>query len=190
LDDRELVQKLLDKDPKAQSAFFLAHRDRLYKSCVHLLGYQDPEAEDIVQEAFISAFRQIPQFQFKSSLHHWLYRICMYLCWERVRKRSRQVALLNEQLEVLAGPAAEERENAEKQEADQRGMLKFVAAQRALLGEPCNRLLELRDVQGKSYSFISAAMKIPIGTVMSRLARCKEALKQLVLKALKGKKNG
>jgi RNA polymerase sigma-70 factor, ECF subfamily len=190
LDDRELVQKLLAKDKEAQRAFFLAYRDRLYKSCVHLLGYQDPEAEDIVQEAFIAAFRQIPQFKFKSSLYHWLYRICMYLCWERVRKRNRQVALLNEDLEALAGPAAEQRELAERQEAEKQGMLKFVAAQRALLGEPCRSFLESRDVQGKSYSVISQAMKIPIGTVMSRLARCKEALKQLVLKALEGKTNG
>jgi RNA polymerase sigma-70 factor, ECF subfamily len=190
LDDRELVQKLLAKDKQAQSAFFLAYRDRLYKSCVHMLGYQDPEAEDIVQEAFISAFRQIPQFKFKSSLYHWLYRICMYRCWERVRKRNRQVAHLNEELEALAGPAAAEREQAERQEADKRGILKLVAAQREILGEPCRGLLELRDVQGKSYSFISGALKIPIGTVMSRLARCKDALKQMVLRTLKGKKNG
>lgn len=190
MDDRELVQKLLAKDKDAQSVFFNTYRERLYRSCVHLLGYQDPEAEDIVQEAFISAFRQIPQFQFKSSLYHWLYRICMYLCWERVRKRNRQVAILDEELEALANPAAMEHEQGKRQEDEKKGLLKLIASQRDLLGEPCKGLLELRDVKGESYSKISKAVKIPIGTVMSRLSRCKEALKQMVLKALEGKQNG
>ena len=55
------------------------------------------------------------------------------------------------------------------------------------MGEPCRGLLNLRDSQGKSYALISETLKVPMGTVMSRLARCRETLKQMVLQALESK---
>jgi len=60
----------------------------------------------------------------------------------------------------------------------------LVARQRDLMGDPCRSLLRLRDEEEESYSSIAETLKVPIGTVMSRLARCKEALKKLVLSAL------
>src|ERR1035438_8896787 len=74
LEDRQLVEKLLAKDTDAENYFFRIYRDKLYKVCVYLLGYQDPEAEDITQEAFLAALRKLPEFEFRSSLYTWLYR--------------------------------------------------------------------------------------------------------------------
>lgn len=190
MDDRQLVQKLLAKDWEAENTFFCTYRDKLYRTCVSLLGYQDPDAEDVTQEAFLVALRKLPEFEFRSSLYTWLYRICVNLCYERIKKRWRQVSHLEEELETLAGPAAEARQGREKEEAERSKMLELVEGQKKLLGDPCRNLLELRDGQTKSYAQISLVLKIPMGTVMSRIARCREALKQLVLKALKGEKDG
>lgn len=190
LDERELVRKILDKDVEAERYFFLAHRDRLYRACTYVLGHQDPEVEDIVQESFVAAFHKISGFEFRSSLSHWLVRICMNRCYERIRQRQRQIVHAQEELEALAGASSVNRENQKRQDADQHRLLDLIESQKEVLGEPCKGLLRLRDWEDKSYAVIAETLRIPIGTVMSRLSRCKEALKQLVLNALKEVSHG
>lgn len=185
MEDRELVQKLIAKDPEAESYFFHTYKEKLYQACVYLLGYQDPEAEDIAQEAFIVALRKLPEFEFRSSLYRWLYRICVFLCYKRIRSRKRQVTLLDEQLEDLSSPLALDREFQDEQKAQTQKVIQLIRSQRDLMGNLCRDLLKLRDEEEKSYGMIAEALKIPIGTVMSRLARCKEALKELVLRAVR-----
>ncbi len=51
MEDRELVRKILQGDEQAKTQFYVQYRERLYRDCVFLLGYRDPEAEDLVQEA-------------------------------------------------------------------------------------------------------------------------------------------
>jgi RNA polymerase sigma-70 factor (ECF subfamily) len=186
LDDQELVRKLLDKDPEAEAFFYRTYRERLYQACCYLLGYRDPEAEDITQEAFIVALRKIHGFEFRSSLYRWLYRICVFLCYERIRKRRRQVSQFQEELEALSAPRSMEREREKEREAETLRLAGVIRTQRESMGELCRDLLRLRDEEDQSYAQLSESLKIPIGTVMSRLARCKEALRNLVMRALKG----
>jgi RNA polymerase sigma-70 factor (ECF subfamily) len=185
LDDRELVKKLLAKDDEASRHFYATYQNKIYKACVYLLGYQDPDAEDVAQEVFLAALKQLPQFEFRSSLYHWLYRICMYLCYERIRKRRRMVASEDEALEMAARTEAVSRQNKDEDDKEKEQMMELLQSQKQILGEPCRGLLDLRDGQQKSYAQIADTLKVPMGTVMSRLARCKETLKTLFLKALK-----
>jgi RNA polymerase sigma-70 factor (ECF subfamily) len=185
LDDHELVQKLIAKDEKAYRYFYDTYRDKLYKACVYLLGYRDPDAEDITHDVLMAAISHLPQFEFRSSLYHWLYRICMYRCFERIRQRNRQVASLHEELEGFAAPHAAFRQSREREEKEKERLLDLMETQRELMGEPCKSLLDLREKEGKSYAQIADRLKVPIGTVMSRLSRCKETLRELVLRAWK-----
>jgi RNA polymerase sigma-70 factor (ECF subfamily) len=190
LEDRELVQKLLAKDDQAYRYFYGTYQDKIYKACVYLLGYQDPDAEDVAQEVFLAALKQLPQFEFRSSLYHWLYRICMYLCYERIRKRRRLVVSLEEELEAAARPQSLHSQGQKEEDQQRQKLLEVVASQKQLMGEPCKGLLDLRDSQKKSYAQLADTLKVPIGTIMSRLARCKESLRNLVLKALKETPHG
>ncbi|HVZ80704.1 MAG TPA: sigma-70 family RNA polymerase sigma factor [bacterium] len=190
MEDRELVQKLLAKDDQAYRYFYGTYRDRIYRASVYLLGYRDPEAEDVTQEVFLAALQHLPQFEFRSSLYHWLYRICMYQCYERIRKRRRQVASLQEELEAASQAGALRDHDGPEEEAEKQVLLDLLEKQRALLGDPCRQLLDLWDVQKRSYAQMADALKVPIGTIMSRLSRCKAALKELFLKALKERPNG
>jgi RNA polymerase sigma-70 factor (ECF subfamily) len=185
LEDRELVQKLLAKDEQAYRYFYQTYQERIYRASVCLLGYQDPDAEDITQDVFLAALQQLPQFEFRSSLYHWLNRICMYLCFERVRKRRRLVVGLEGDLEAAARSAFPGPGNPGPDEKEKQEMLQLIEDQKQRMGDPCKSLLDLREAQQKSYAQIAVSLKVPIGTVMSRLARCKETLKNLVLKALK-----
>jgi len=184
LDDRQLVQKILAGDKEAERLFFHSYRDRLFKACVYVMGRGEREAEDIVQETFIAAFKSLKTFEFRSSLSHWLVRICMNRCYEHLRQRQKLIVRLGEELEGLAGPSAVQKERHRQEDVEHHQLLQIIESERENLGKPCRKLLELRDSQEKSYAKISETLKIPMGTVMSRLARCKEALKKLVTKAL------
>ncbi|MGH7738712.1 MAG: RNA polymerase sigma factor, partial [bacterium] len=112
MDERELVQKILQGDQAAKAEFFVAHRERLYRDCVYLLGYQDPDAEDLVQETFITAFEKLSQFEFRSSLSTWLIQICIFKCHNRYRQRAKLVARDQVDLDLLLQSAAKERQAA------------------------------------------------------------------------------
>ena len=187
VEDRELVQKLLANDKEAQGLFYDRYRDSLYRTCVYVLGYQDRDAEDLVQETFLTALQKLSGFEFRSSLARWLNRICAHLCYKQLRKRKRLVTQLDEELERISNHSNLEQQRRKQQEEERREMLELLESQKGLLGKPCRELLELRDGAGKSYADLADTLKIPMGTVMSRLARCKESLKELVLRALSGR---
>lgn len=178
MDDQTLVQGLLRGDAEAQAFLDQTYRPRLYRACCHLLGYQDPEAEDVVQDVFLAAYRQVQGFEFRSSFYHWIYRICMYQCYEVIRKRKRQVVVADADLELMAQGGAREKAAREDEEKHREEILAVVRRERDAMGEPCRSLLQMRDVEGKSYADCADALKVPIGTVMSRLARCKDHLKK------------
>ena len=185
MDERELVQKILQGDEKAKEAFFVAYRERLYRNCVYLLGYKDPEAEDVVQETFITAFEKLPQFEFRSSLSTWLTQICIYKCHNRYRQRAKLVAQEHGELDILLHSAAQQGQAARDEDSERRHKLGIIEKCLEKIGGECGEIIRLREFQGKSYVEVGKALKVPLGTVMSRLSRCKKALKTLVEQYLK-----
>ncbi len=177
MEERELVQKILQGDEKAKTEFFVTHREKLYRTCVYLLGYQDPEAEDVVQEVFITAFEKLPEFQFRSSLLTWLTQICIFKCHNRFRQRAKLVNQEHAELDVLLQSKALERQDAKDQEKEKRRIIERCLER---IGKECREIIEQRELQEKSYIEVGKALKIPLGTVMSRLSRCKKALRILI----------
>jgi len=186
VEDKELVQKVLAGDPAAQELLVKLHREPLRRTCVHILGWEDPEVEDVVQETFARAFTNLSGFEFRSSLGHWLRRICTNLCFRRYRKRKRLVLQAQEDLEGLFTPKALAVEEEKEREIEKARRLEALARGKEGLGKPCRDLVGLRDEQGRSYAEISNVLRVPMGTVMSRLARCRQTLRELVMKVLSG----
>ena len=186
MDDRTLVQRLLQKDPEAQNYLDQTYRLKLYRTCCHLLGYRDAEAEDVVQDTFLAAHQQIGEFQFRSSLYRWLYQIAVYKCFRVIRKRRRQVATLHEDMEALASDEAVHREERRQDERHREELARVIREERDALGDPCQTLLKKRDEEGLTYGQLAETLRIPVGTVMSRLARCVESLRKRLEKRRKG----
>jgi RNA polymerase sigma-70 factor (ECF subfamily) len=180
LEDRELVDKFLRGDTDAEELFYSLFRPRLYRTSVYFLGSQDPDAEDVVQETFLIALPKIKDFDFCAPLYAWLRQICVYLCYERLRKRKRVLLSLEEDLETFTRKLAADRVRDRDEEEDKRVKLALLEKLKKEMDEPSRKILELRDSQGQSYAEISRNLNIPIGTVMSRLARSREALRKLV----------
>jgi RNA polymerase sigma-70 factor (ECF subfamily) len=181
LDEKDLVQKILQGDEKAKAEFFVTYRERLYKNCVYLLGYQDPEAEDVVQETFITAFEKLDKFEFRSSLSTWLTQICIFKCHNRYRQRMKSVSQEHDALEQMLGSAAKGLHESQERERDEhKRKMDIVQACLEKIGKECREIVQLRELQEQSYIEIGRTLKLPMGTVMSRLSRCKKALKVLV----------
>jgi RNA polymerase sigma-70 factor, ECF subfamily len=186
LDERQLVIKILAGDKDAQGSFYSENAKRLYPVCVHFLGYQDPEAEDIVQETFMIAFQKLKEFEYRSSLYTWLCHISVNLCHERLRRRKKVLATLDEDLERFTQARADTLEKQKQEDKEQKSRLEMVERLMQNMSEKCRQIIELRDRKGESYINLSRVLKIPPGTVMSQLARCRQALKELLEIEMKG----
>jgi RNA polymerase sigma-70 factor, ECF subfamily len=184
LDELQLIQQILAGDEAAQNRFVLEHQKRLYPVAVHFLGYQDPDAEDIVQETFLIAFRKLKDFEPRSTLYTWLAHITINLCFERLRKRRRQLVAIDEDMERLVAPLSAEIHERQDEETDRQALIEKVRTLIGRLGTHCREVVQLRDIEGVSYADIGRKMKLPIGTVMSRLARCRETLKGMLSKSM------
>ena len=177
--ERELVQQILSGNAEAQGLFYQENAKRLYPICVHFLGYQDPEAEDIVQDTFLIAFKKLEGFEFRSSLYTWLAHICVNLCYERLRRRKKVLATETVDLEKLTASKSGADDNRRLDDEELKGRLEILHRLIQSMSEKCRGVLELRDQRGESYINIARVLKIPPGTVMSQLARCRKALKHL-----------
>lgn len=181
--DQELVALVRRKDPGAFEALYAAYYGRLRATTIHFLGYDDPEGEDLVQETFAVALKKLPKVTIQTNLYGWLNRVCTLLCYERLRHRKR--LLITEDAGLLDALELRERQAGRRNEdeAEHEERRQLVRAAMAQLNEPCRRILALRDMEGASYVAISKRLKLPMGTVMSRLLRCRDALKQKVQRA-------
>ena len=133
-----------------------------------------------MQEAFLIAFKKLPGFEFRSSLGTWLTQIGIYLCYNRYRNRAKMTQLEEENLETLLRAKSLEREAQKSRDEDKEEKLRLIDKGLEQIGKECREIVVLRDKEEKTYNEIGKLLKIPLGTVMSRLSRCKKALRVLI----------
>jgi RNA polymerase sigma-70 factor (ECF subfamily) len=149
----------------------LAHLDAAYNLARWLVG-EDAGAEDAVQDASLKALRFFDDCE-GTATRAWFMAIVRNACYDWMRER-RPRALEEEFDEDLHGAAlsAESPEAIVLRESDAR----WVRAGIAALPVEFREVVVLRELEGLSYKEIGAIVKIPIGTVMSRLARGRDLL--------------
>ncbi len=175
-----LVQRCAVGDDVACGELVAEHQRMVYQLGLHLLGDHN-EALDLAQEVFLRVFRTIHRFRGQSTLRTWIYRIVLNqahnrMRWWRRRHRSQQVSLdehIRNHGDVPApdNPAAPDRLYGQKQLA--------AKIWQALDGLPFDQrsAIVLREIDGLSYEEIAFSLDIAVGTVKSRLARAREALR-------------
>lgn len=89
--EAELLEAAQKGDRRAFGRLVALHQRRIYPCAVQMLG-AGGDAEDAVQETFVRAWRAIDRFDGRSQLSTWLYRICVNVCLNHIRKRKRHVA--------------------------------------------------------------------------------------------------
>ncbi len=163
-------------------ALALPHLDSLYRTGLRMTRSRE-EAEDLVQETFMKAFRSFRTFQPDTNIRAWLFKILTNSYINRYRKQQGEPAKTRFQ-DVKAFLASEEAaetaaatQDMEPLELDER---LDSEVKRALeeLPEDFRIVVVMALVEGLSYKEISRALDCPIGTVMSRLYRGRQALRE------------
>lgn len=179
--EQELVERAKRGDPDAFGQLVTDNEKRIYNLALRMTGSPEDAAE-LAQEAFLNAWRALPSFKGDSSFSTWLYRLASNACIDHLRKRKRR-----SQVEDARSLEDEERpwEPADHQ-ADPALQLERQEARRAVeeglqsLSDPHRQVLVLRELQGLSYQEIGQALDLDPGTVKSRIARARLALKKIL----------
>lgn len=156
-----------------------------YGRQVHNMAYRmagnDADAKDLAQEAFIRVFRALRSIDPAANLDSWLYRIVTNLFIDMLRRRPRvRVESLDAPVATAKGgevtrEVADDRANPEADVLDRQ---MDAEVQQALVGLQLDlrAVVVLSDIEGYSYEEIAEMLRIPVGTVKSRLHRARKAL--------------
>lgn len=150
---------------------------------IGILGYC-PEAEDIGQETFIRFYKSLSKFRGDSSIGTYLTRIAINLSYNEIKRRQKKQKLFASEPEsrIVNHPFFDKNpQNRETRRIVQRGLQQLEPKFRAVL--------VLRLIQGYSTEETAKILKLPIGTVLSRLARAQMKLKKILSPFFKEKKN-
>jgi RNA polymerase sigma-70 factor (ECF subfamily) len=174
--DAELLRSAADGDDAAFHQLVDRHAQRLFRSALSLSPSRD-DAEDLVQETLIGAYRGLKKFDGRASVKTWLTSILIRQAakgWRRSKKHRRTMSIQTskEDQEIndphLATPSPDEHTD---RRLDLVGLIRKLA--------PAHReVLVLREMQGLSYEEIAGTLGIPRGTVESRLHRARSELRQ------------
>ena len=175
-----LIQRCAARDEDACAELVAEHQRMVYQLSLNLLSDHN-EALDLSQEVFLRVFRTLPGFRGQSALRTWIYRIVVNQArnrqrWWRRRHRAQQISL-DEHI----------RDHGELPAPGNGGSPDRILGQKRL-GERIRSALEhlpfdqrtalvLREIDGLSYEEIGFSLDIAVGTVKSRLARAREALR-------------
>jgi len=172
-----LVRSAQSGNLESFNALVLKYQDVMYRTALRILG-QDALAEDATQDAFVSAYQHIVNFR-DGSLKAWFMRILVNKCYDEIRRMQRTAAISldesltddgeNEGLYVRLQdhvPSVEAYVEASEQ-------IKYIQECLNKLPIHYRTILALVDIEEMSYGEASAILRIPIGTVKSRLARAR-----------------
>jgi RNA polymerase sigma-70 factor (ECF subfamily) len=174
--ERALVDSCRSGDPAAFARLVRLHEAMVFSLSARLLGDTE-EARDIAQEVFLQVYRQLGRFEGRSTLKTWIYRITVNQChnrrrfWQR-RHRDREEGLEAVSVETAARGGSSPYDEARRGERAQR-----VQAALLDLSFEHRAVLVLREVEGLTCEEVAEALRIPAGTVKSRLSRAREAMR-------------
>jgi RNA polymerase sigma-70 factor (ECF subfamily) len=177
--DQQLVERVQRGDKAAFDLLVVKYQRKIFRLLSRLIR-DSAEVEDVAQEAFIKAYRALPNFRGDSAFYTWLYRIAINTAKNWLVSQGRRA------------PTSTETEIEEAETFDDGEHLRDLNTPDAMLltrqvGDAVNRAIEalpedlktaivLRELEGLSYEEIAETMNCPIGTVRSRIFRAREAI--------------
>lgn len=174
LNDDQIIDAALGGDSEAYGLLVLRYQDRLYNSLVRVVGCAE-EAKDVTQEAFVRALVKLDTFRGTSAFYTWLYRIAFNLALSG-KRRAKPTDSIDFTKETVGAEPIDPTAGPEKQ-LHQNEQAYQVQQALATIDEQHRNILVLKEIEGYEYEAIADLLKIPVGTVRSRLYRARMAFK-------------
>ena len=187
--DLSLVRRVQRGDKGAFDVLVLKYQHKLVKLVTRYVR-NPAEAEDIAQEAFIKAYRALPQFRGDSAFYTWLYRIAINTAKNAVVSRDRSP--VDYDLDRSSIDESYDMQGRLKDSETPEGLVltdeirQTVNAAIEQLPEDLRTAIVLRELEGLSYEQIAASMGCPVGTVRSRIFRAREAIDHRLREVFEG----
>tara|TARA_B110000091_G_C13557735_1_gene367188 strand:- start:57 stop:635 length:579 start_codon:yes stop_codon:yes gene_type:complete len=178
--DNELIERVKNGEKSAYDLLVLKYQQRVV-NLVSRFVRNHSDALDVTQEAFIKAYRALPNFRGDSAFYTWLYRIAVNTAKNQLAVQSRRPKISDydvSDIEQIEGNTAL------KDEATPESLLLKDELQATVLKaiedlpEDLKTAIMLREIEGLSYEEIACVMECPIGTVRSRIFRARESIDQ------------
>lgn len=182
--EQELVILAKGGDQEAFAQLVRDNERRVYHLALRMLGSPE-DAEEAAQEAFLTAWRNLPTFKAESTFSTWLYRLTSNLCIDIIRKEKRRreiisIHSLDDDVDGSAIQVADLRFDPER-EAMRHELQENLARGLDALSPDHRRILTLRELGGLSYGEISTLLHVEEGTVKSRISRARLQLRKFLL---------
>lgn len=170
-DDLALVARCLAGEPGAFEDLYRTHSPRLFGLACRLVGRTD--AEDLLQEIFLTAHRKLRLFKGESSLGTWLFRLATNVCLDHLRSRATRTSRVTDSLDD------EDRPTAPGTRGPILGVVDRLDLERAIadLPEGCREVFVLYDVEGFEHREVGAMLGISDGTSKSQLHKARLRLR-------------
>lgn len=178
-DEQHLIERAREGDVESFNALVLAYQDRIYTITYRIMGEPDGAA-DMTQDTFLTAYRKLDTYR-GGSFYSWLGRIATNLCYDELRRLKRRPADYLEDMGPEDSddppPIAADMPTPE-QTALSNELQQAIQDCITSLKEDQRTVIVLSDVQGFSYQEIAETMGANLGTVKSRLARARLAVRR------------
>jgi RNA polymerase sigma-70 factor (ECF subfamily) len=183
--ERDIDQKLVERVQRGDKAAFDLLVSKYQRKIFRLLSrlIRDPaEIEDVAQEAFVKAYRALPNFRGESAFYTWLYRIAINTAKNHLVSQGRRAPTTTD-ADIEDAETFDDGEHLRDLNTPDSMLLSKQVAEavnRAIdqLPEDLRTAIVLREIEGLSYEEIAETMNCPIGTVRSRIFRAREAIAQ------------
>lgn len=174
LPDQDVVRRVLAGDVSIFEILMRRYNQRLFRLARAILA-DDAEAEDVMQEAYVRAFRELAGFRGEASFATWLTRIACHEALARARKRQRLVRLVP----ATGGPGDPPAEAlGPEREMENRELQAILQEAVEALPDPLRAVFCLREIEGLSTEETAAALELTAENVRVRLHRAKRGLRQ------------
>ena len=176
-DQEKIIARARRGDADAFEQLVVAYREQVFRLALRMCG-SEADADEVAQEAFLSAWKALPNFRGESQFSTWLYQLTTHAAIDLMRREKRQIAADDITEVSAADPAPSPQQQAERSETRQ-----AVRDAMGQLSPEYRQIVVLRFLQELSYEEIGAVLKLPSGTVKSRLNRAKAQLKEILSKS-------